>query len=255
MCTYHGQADSSGLTVNASLANSRTRITSNETTYLIGTLEARNATGQATPTDIPGSTTHNAPAATNPRTSASMIALYVITGLIGVSFLLMLLLGWRRARRHPERYGRREEDGEAPRTTAAGLAQAILDTFPVRKFNRKGDQFGDTTPKRLDSDEISMAAVSQLRHHQFTPLATEDSESEKTRVPGSRAASGKSESRPTSGSGMTGEGMLPLADVAEGEATGDTCPICLLEFEEGDDLRVLPCEREHMYHQGCIDPW
>jgi len=29
----------------------------------------------------------------------------------------------------------------------------------------------------------------------------------------------------------------------------------LLEFETGDDVRVLPCEKEHRYHQACIDPW
>ena len=25
----------------------------------------------------------------------------------------------------------------------------------------------------------------------------------------------------------------------------ETCPICIVDFEEGDDLRVLPCEGHH----------
>jgi hypothetical protein len=35
----------------------------------------------------------------------------------------------------------------------------------------------------------------------------------------------------------------------------ETCPICIVDFEEGDDLRVLPCEGQHRFHQTCVDPW
>ena len=40
------------------------------------------------------------------------------------------------------------------------------------------------------------------------------------------------------------------------EAIGtETCPICILDFEEGDDVRILPCEGQHKFHQTCVDPW
>lgn len=40
-------------------------------------------------------------------------------------------------------------------------------------------------------------------------------------------------------------------EVKEGEE--ERCPVCLMGFEQGDDVKTLPCK--HMFHPGCIDTW
>lgn len=44
-------------------------------------------------------------------------------------------------------------------------------------------------------------------------------------------------------------------DVVPDAIGRETCPICIIDFEEGDDLRVLPCEGHHRFHQECVDQW
>lgn len=33
------------------------------------------------------------------------------------------------------------------------------------------------------------------------------------------------------------------------------CVVCQLEFEEGEDVRQLPCEGKHVFHKECVDIW
>jgi len=42
------------------------------------------------------------------------------------------------------------------------------------------------------------------------------------------------------------------ADRSEG-AVQSQCSVCLEQFKEGEELRMLPCM--HRYHRGCIDRW
>lgn len=49
--------------------------------------------------------------------------------------------------------------------------------------------------------------------------------------------------------GLQREDMVPASIGRE------TCPICIVDFEKGDDIRVLPCEGKHCFHQECVDPW
>ena len=51
------------------------------------------------------------------------------------------------------------------------------------------------------------------------------------------------------------QGSRQNPDVTPQTIGRETCPICIVDFEEGDDLRVLPCEGKHRFHQGCVDPW
>ncbi|XP_005279307.1 E3 ubiquitin-protein ligase RNF181 [Trachemys scripta elegans] len=47
---------------------------------------------------------------------------------------------------------------------------------------------------------------------------------------------------------------LPTVRVTPDQADkGLKCPVCLLEFEEDEGARKMPCE--HLFHSGCILPW
>lgn len=35
----------------------------------------------------------------------------------------------------------------------------------------------------------------------------------------------------------------------------EVCPICLDEFVQDQDVKIFPCNGQHMYHKTCIDKW
>ncbi|THU65681.1 hypothetical protein C4D60_Mb05t06200 [Musa balbisiana] len=59
-----------------------------------------------------------------------------------------------------------------------------------------------------------------------------------------------------SNKGLEKEALRALPTISYGAGGGGLveCPICLAEFEEGDELRVLP-QCGHGFHVGCVDAW
>lgn len=53
--------------------------------------------------------------------------------------------------------------------------------------------------------------------------------------------------------------ILPLATTAANPVAEDdeleTCPICVCAFEDGDEIRILPCHHQHRFHTECVDPY
>jgi len=204
-------------------------------------------------------------------------------------FCIVIISGAVRALRHPERYGPRRGDPTmdgpegAPQTRAAGLTRAILDTFPVVKFGR-----GNIAAHQEQRMAEQRAAYSKPVQNAEWSLSQDMTPNQKPSAEGFEMTSphpteeysemntpalGFTSSPRASTSSPPPEGQSiprhrdslppgldsPQADT-QNEPTPEmigteTCPICIIDFEDGDDLRVLPCEGHHKFHKDCVDPW
>lgn len=177
---------------------------------------------------------------------------------------MVILSGAIRAIRHPERYGPRSGDpnihgpGGAPQTRAAGLTRAILDTFPVVKFGRpppNGQAYNEG--KYYDSKSLEMKRASgsySTDVEQGGPVATVrlvDPPTEGATADGTSAR----QAQPVTAALASPDSPTRADEVTRAAIGVETCPICIVDFEEGDDLRVLPCEGRHRFHRDCVDQW
>ncbi|KAG2756125.1 hypothetical protein P692DRAFT_20716007 [Suillus brevipes Sb2] len=253
--------------------------------YLLATLRAWNATGNdSTGTDgNNGSTSSTANQNSKTDTGLAMIVLYAITGCVSALFCIVIISGAIRAIRHPERYGPRLARGGS-QSRARGLGRAILDTFPIVRFGIvPNDQEDSTYPSPKDvetpsvnadatlqqsSDAVEMGASSsqavqqplssagETNERYISPTGAtmnvhdqEDAQSDARAVPRLTPPRLPATSEAPPSSARDVDPLMP-------EAIGrETCPICIVDFEEGDELRVLPCEGKHRFHQTCVDPW
>jgi hypothetical protein len=168
-------------------------------------------------------------------------------------------------------------------TRAAGLTRAILDTFPVVKFGRQNEAIANTTDgtptrgqryemKGYDVEGANVSGSSRNLLSDPTNRSVSDPSPQlnpeirpSTDSSGKRLSSRSQKlSTPAAGDAVVLAGAnstAPSRTSAEPEpldpaAIGrETCPICIVDFEEGDDLRVLPCEGKHRFHKDCVDPW
>lgn len=181
------------------------------------------------------------------------------------------------------------EYGQA-QSRARGLTRAILDTFPVIKFSRSPVEpasGGDAFPKPSDEESGSLE-MDELPHGNG-PADAPVPAGERPVAPAVNANMRRSThddvpTSPGAGSSTDASVMAPIAAAAMPSAIEtttpqtartqaasednvdspgvlpsaigrETCPICILDFEDGDDIRVLPCEGHHVFHQACVDPW
>lgn len=156
-------------------------------------------------------------------TSIALVILYSITGIITALFLMIIITGAVRAHRHPERYGPRAiaRFGRPRQSRAKGLARAVLDTIPIVRIGGAGGA--------LEKDaEIQGGQEGEVRAVDGGDGASE----------GARA--GETETETTE-------------SPAEEGPSQDQCPVCMEDFEQGQEVRLLPCR--HKFHPDCIDPW
>jgi len=169
-----------------------------------------------------------------------------------------------RAFRHPERYGPRSadptnpDDTMYPQSRAKGLARAVLDTFPIVKFNRSEDEA--RYAKDVETRGLGLTNWEVVD----APKSSSESDGSERGVAGERSLPNQATTEEGSSDGQPQRAVLKRSgtqasrqnpDVTPQTIGRETCPICIVDFEEGDDLRVLPCEGKHRFHQACVDPW
>jgi len=163
---------------------------------------------------------------------------------------------------------------------ASGLGRAILDTFPIVRFgtvpnatypspkNVESPPVDADTTLQQSSNAVELGTIfsqavqqpsqsvreANERYISTTGVAVnvhcqEDAQSDARAVPRLTPPRLPAASEAPSSSAQDADPLVP-------EAIGhETCPICIVDFEEGDELRVLPCEGKHRFHQTCVDPW
>jgi len=173
---------------------------------------------------------------------------------------------------------------------ARGLTRAILDTFPIVKFGgggsggeaqdgTSGNQAKDVEAQELTQWEIidgttmkeRTASVAQTKESnaggvpspgmEDRPVTSMSSPKPSTSRSdhGDDRGEGPSTPSPTTltrSHGFESQYGIRVRDDLSPEAMGrGTCPICIVDFEEGDDIRILPCEGKHRFHPECVDQW
>ena len=197
----------------------------------------------------------------SPTTAVAMIILYAITGVITALFIVIIITGAIRAHRHPERYGpRARAGGRGPQSRAKGIGRAMLETLPLVKF---GDNTAAAPVKNPSDADIEMTPGTETNVAAADGMTTREApavdpkieeESEQKPEEGPTEPPKDTESTHEEATQATdGVGAATAKPSSTNEDSSLGCSICTEDFNQGEDVRVLPCD--HRFHPECVDPW
>ena len=181
-----------------------------------------------------------------------MLIVYVFVSLIGAGFLSVIFFLGIKACKQPGGGSAQHLRTRPRQSRARGIARVALDALPVVKF---GSKPSEAIPKDVEVQDGAsslgtggsvMELRSEIGEHAPLPQEREHHMGPTTTIATANLLTG---STPT---GTPSRGVeAPTA--TEPDPNQVRCPVCLEDFEEDQEVRVLPCS--HSFHTDCIDPW
>jgi len=126
-----------------------------------------------------------------------------------------------------------------------GVGQDVIDTLPVKRYHvdsKVGTPLNivDDATVSTTSSEVAKATLHDVGDVGSSALST------------GAAADGRCATDHDKDNTTCSDPITVTSDY-NFEEEEPCCPICLVEYEEDDEIRTLPCD--HYFHKECVDSW